>query len=93
MEIYEGWKNHLLPKKELKNEISKVANERIAICESCFYHSKNRSNYKSLRKDDHCTDCGCTLAAKTKCMSCSCPRDKWKAVITKEEENIIDKNG
>ena len=93
MEIYEGWKNHLLPKKELKNEISNVANELIAICESCFYHSNNRSNYKSLRKDDHCTDCGCTLAAKTKCMSCSCPRDKWKAVITKEEENIIDKNG
>jgi hypothetical protein len=92
MEIYEGWKNHLLPRKELKSEIRKIASDRIGICEDCSYHSKNRLNYKSLRVDAHCTDCGCTLSAKTKCLSCSCPRNKWEAVVTREEENIIDKD-
>lgn len=42
--------------------------------------------YKSLRPDVHCTHCGCTLSAKTRCLSCSCPINLWKEVITKEEE-------
>lgn len=90
MQIYEGWKNKILPKKELKNSIREVGEIRIEICKSCEFHSDNRVGYKSMRMDAHCTDCGCTLSAKTKCLSCSCPKSYWGAVITKEQEKEID---
>jgi len=79
-----------LPKEELKNQIEQIANQRIEICNGCLFHSDNREGYKSLRQDKHCTDCGCTLSAKTKCLSCACPKDKWGAVVTKTEEDTID---
>jgi hypothetical protein len=50
-----------------------------------------------LRPDAHCTHCGCTLSAKTKCLSCSCPINMWEALMTLEEEQemlkTIKKNG
>ena len=75
-QIYEGWKNHLLPEEINKAFIEHVANVRMSICEGCEFHSKN---HKSIRPDAHCTNCGCTLAAKTKCLTCECPLKKWGA--------------
>lgn len=89
-QIYEGWRNKLVPPAELKEQIGKVAEERIAICEGCEWHSKN---HESVRPDAHCTHCGCTLSAKTKCLSCSCPINKWAAVLTAQQEDEVKKNG
>ncbi len=75
-QIYEGWKNHLLPEERIKAFIENVSSERLAICESCPEHS---SNHKTIRLDAHCTNCGCTLSAKTKCLTCECPLEKWLA--------------
>jgi len=40
--------------------------------------------------DEHCVECGCTLSAKTKCLSCSCPLEQWKAVITETQEKEMN---
>jgi hypothetical protein len=93
IQIYEGWKNKLLPDKELKHLIHVTTKERIEICNNCEFHSSNRVGYKSLRPDAHCTDCGCTLSAKTACLSCACPKDKWLSVMTRQQEDEIDKDG
>ena len=77
-QIYEGWKNHLLPEERSKAFIEHVAQERNDICIQCDEHSYNQP--RSMRPDAHCTNCGCTLAAKTKCLSCECPLKKWVAV-------------
>jgi hypothetical protein len=82
-QIYEGWKNNLFPAADMKDYINKIGEERMAICEGCEFIS---TKHKSVRPDVHCTDCGCMLAAKTKCLSCWCPKDKWKAVIASREE-------
>jgi len=74
-EIYEGWTNHLFSDDEYINRMSEA---RLHICDICPKHSKFHET--PLRFDDHCTDCGCTLVAKTKCLSCECPIGKWKAV-------------
>ena len=92
-QIYEGWRNNLLPPKELKNKIVETSRERLAICKGCEYHSHNRKNYKTIRPDAHCTHCGCTLAAKTKCLSCACPLEKWLALVTPDEEEEMTKDG
>jgi hypothetical protein len=91
-QIYEGWRNNLLPPKKLKEEINRISNERISICKQCEHHSANKKNYKTIRVDAHCTECGCTLSAKTKCLSCSCPLNFWEAVATLEQEEQMKKD-
>ena len=85
-QIFEGWRNKLVPPEELKNVISEVSKARLILCEGCHYHSKF---HHSLRLDAHCTNCGCTLSAKTACLSCKCPLPKplWDEVIIKTEEH------
>ena len=48
-QIYEGWRNNLLPPKELKKTIKDTSKERLTICEGCEYHSANRKNYKTIQ--------------------------------------------
>jgi hypothetical protein len=82
-QIYEGWKNNLFPAENMRAYIKQVSDERMAICEGCDLIS---TKHKTIRPDVHCTDCGCMLAAKTKCLSCACPLNKWIAVMANQEE-------
>ena len=96
-EIYEGWRNELIPPSHLKEQIQKVSNERFEICKVCEWNSVNRKrneNYRTIRLDAHCTKCGCTISAKTKCLSCRCPlpSPKWKAVLSREMEEEIERS-
>lgn len=60
----------------------------MSICFDCPMHSRHHS---AMRPDDHCTECGCTLSAKTKCLSCACPLNKWEAIVTSEQEKEMKK--
>jgi hypothetical protein len=84
-QIIEGWKNHLLPEENEKTFLQQVSQERLAICNACDEHSSNKKDYKSLRPDAHCAECGCTLSAKTKCLTCECPLKKWVAQSLPDE--------
>ena len=86
-QIIEGWRNNIIPPEELKDVIAVTSKERMEICNNCEHVS---TKHKTLRLDVHCTNCGCTLSAKTKCLSCSCPLNKWKAVISEEQQKQID---
>ena len=90
-QIYEGWRNKLVPPADMKDTIQQVSKERLSICSECPFHSKNHKT--PLRPDDHCIDCGCNLEAKVACLSCSCPQDKWTAVMNDQnEEEQLKKN-
>jgi hypothetical protein len=73
--LLEGATNSLL----IKDEVEKVGQERLAICQSCDFCSTNakKKGYKSWRPDEHCTKCGCNIAMKTRCMGCECPEHFW----------------
>jgi hypothetical protein len=92
-QIYLGWRNNLFPPEALKELIQTTSLERLAICEECSFHSKFHNT--PLRPDNHCTDCGCNLDAKTKCLSCECPQiktltNRWGALMSlKEEQEIL----
>lgn len=76
----------------MKEQIKSVSESRMAICKECHYYSENRKKdgkYSTSRPDVHCTNCGCTLAAKTKCLSCNCPMKYWKAIMTDEQYDEI----
>jgi hypothetical protein len=78
----EGWAHNLTPKQLLNQQVIDVSTERMSICNSCEEHSSNKKDYKTIRPDAHCTNCGCTLAAKTKCLTCECPLRKWMSAQT-----------
>lgn len=78
-EIGEGFKNHLFPKEEIKELIEQTSEERLNICKECEHYKEN-GFYKS------CGKCGCSFPAKTKCLSCNCPINKWTALTTQEIE-------
>jgi hypothetical protein len=94
-QIYEGWKNKLVPSSDMKVLISDVSAERLSLCSKCPHHSKFHTT--PLRFDDHCTLCGCTLSAKTACLSCECPAEGeeklWFAVVPSAEEEDALKKG
>lgn len=92
-QIYEGWKNKLIPPANMKNFIELTSKDRTDVCLQCEHHSENKkkNGYRTVRLDHHCTDCGCTLAAKTRCLSCECPLKKWTAVLNQEEEYTFKK--
>jgi transcription elongation factor Elf1 len=83
----------LIPPAKLRETIEQTANERISICSKCTYNSdtKKKLGYSTIRLDFHCTHCGCTLSAKTRCLSCSCPINLWKAVLDNTQEEQINK--
>jgi len=86
-QMFLGWRNNLFPPEQLKEMINKTSQTRLEICNECFFHSKNHNT--PIRPDHHCTDCGCNLDAKTKCLSCKCPQDKWEALMSLVEERDL----
>ena len=82
----------MIPASDMKEQIKAVSESRMAICKECHYYSENRKKdgkYTTSRPDVHCTNCGCTLAAKTKCLSCNCPMKYWKALMTDDQYDEI----
>jgi hypothetical protein len=63
----------------------------MGICKKCPMFSENRKleGWNTLRMDEHCTDCGCTLSAKARCLSCKCPMDRWLSVLNEEEHEEV----
>ena len=85
-QIVEGWTNNLTPQAFLDKQVIDVSASRMSICNVCEEHSSNKKDYITMRIDAHCTDCGCTLSAKTKCLSCECPSKKWSSVTPNKNE-------
>jgi nucleoid DNA-binding protein len=78
----------------VKQTVEEIAKQRTVICKGCSLnsdHQKKYNNYKTLRPDFHCTDCGCDLHLKTRALSQSCPKGKWLAQITQEQEYELNK--
>lgn len=96
--LIEGIENSLF----IKDAIEKIAEERIAICNTCIYYSPNARKKGLLafvRKDKFCTDCSCNMYLKTRSLAASCPlgsktshypneQPKWTAVT--EDEKASD---
>jgi hypothetical protein len=65
---------------EEQNEIIR----RRLICAACPFMSENAKvnpavNYKSKRKDKHCTHCGCPISTKTAALKANCGIENYNA--------------
>lgn len=77
----------------MKQQIEEVSRQRLDVCSRCKFQSENRKRddkkFKTIRPDVHCTSCGCTLSAKTACLSCSCPKNFWTEVLSEDEDEQL----
>lgn len=99
-QIMEGWANKVIPPSELKDVIEHASVERMEICNKCplliedmfgkrcngnlYIHPETNKTSKFPSKGMK-RGCGCILSAKTRCLSCSCPANKWESINIKEE--------
>ncbi len=99
LEVFEGWRNDLIPPEHLKELITSTSEGRLAICRECIAYDISGKGCAipgtgpccdKRAKIDGKDGCGCPLTKKTKCLSCSCPADKWNAISTPEQEELIN---
>jgi hypothetical protein len=81
--ILEGITNTII-----RNEfVEDVAKHRMEVCDAC-----DQKGNKCLVTGTApcCNECGCSLTFKTRSLSSDCPLDKWKALMSEEEEDKLD---
>lgn len=81
--ILEGITNTIF----VREEVEKIAAERMAICKMCPKNSKNVPG--TMRPDEHCTLCGCNLHFKTRSLDSDCPSGQWNALASEEDSQRI----
>ncbi len=85
-QIIEGIKNNIFKQEHVEAE----AALRWAICKKCVYLDKLGDSCAVTGTQPCCSDCGCSLAFKTRSLSSECPKGKWLALMTEEEEELLN---
>jgi len=83
--ILEGVKNSIFK----QEHIEEIASTRMSICESCELIDRVGTKCYMVGTQPCCGDCGCKLSFKTRSLSSSCPKDKWDALTSEDEEDAI----
>lgn len=83
-QIMEGITNTII-RDEFVEDVARV---RMEICNAC---PTKGDECVVIGTAPCCNECGCSLAFKTRALSTECPQGKWKALITEEEEDELEK--
>jgi RNase P subunit RPR2 len=90
-QILEGIMNNIFK----KEDVELVAEYRMFICRSCKLYDEKGEGCTVPGTQPCCNElkggCGCSLAFKTRALSSECPLKKWKAEMTEEEEDQLNK--
>lgn len=88
-QILEGIANSIFK----KEHVEEIATERMAICEACPVYDADGQGCAVPGTAPCCNQnkqgCGCSLYLKTRALSTECPLGKWSAVLTQEEEDLL----
>lgn len=89
-QILEGVKNSIFK----REDVEEIAAERMAICHKCELYSEADPACTVPGTTPCCDErrggCGCSLSLKTRSLSSECPLGKWEAIVTEEEEDVIN---
>jgi len=86
--ILEGIKNFLFK----KTDVEDIAAERMAICSTCPEIDHTGSKCIVPGTGPCCGLCGCSLSLKTRALSAKCDAEKWEALLTMEEQALVDQH-
>lgn len=88
-QILEGIKNNIFK----REDVEAIAINRMAICKMCDLYDELGSGCMLPGTQPCCNQklggCGCSLNLKTRALSSDCPKGKWKAELTQEEEDAL----
>lgn len=84
--IYEGTFNSIFK----KEHVEIMATTRMNICNSCELIDNQGDKCFMPGTQPCCSDCGCSLKFKVRSPSSSCPKGKWLALLTEEEEEQLN---
>jgi len=85
-EIFEGIKNSIIRDAYIES----VSIKRMHICKECNEFDLKGSKCEVKGTQPCCGNCGCSLNFKTRSLSSKCPTDKWKALLTQQEEDKLN---
>jgi hypothetical protein len=85
-QILEGIKNRIFT----KEHIEEIAKNRLVICNDCDFIGKSNIACIVPGTAPCCSKCGCCLELKTRSLSSDCPEGKWNAIMTEEEEDLLN---
>jgi hypothetical protein len=83
-QILEGITNTVI-RDEFVEDVARVRRE---LCDQC---PSKGDECVVIGTGPCCNECGCSLAFKTRSLSSECPLDKWKALMTEEQEDELEK--
>ncbi len=87
LQIAEGIINKAFKKEHVEAE----AALRWSICKQCEYLDTKGNECLVPATQPCCSECGCSLSLKTRSLSSDCPKGKWIALISEEQENELNK--
>ena len=84
-EVYEGVKNSMFK----RDYVEQIADHRWQICKDCEHLDVKGDHCGAPGSQPCCADCGCALMFKTRALSSSCPKGKWKELMSDEDEKKL----
>jgi hypothetical protein len=84
-QIYEGIKNSTMRDKF----VEEVSIQRMNLCKECPELDLKGTKCEIPGSQPCCSNCGCSLAFKTRALSSECPIGEWHAVLTEEQEDKL----
>jgi len=92
-QIVEGITNSIFK----REDVEEIAEQRLSICKNCPSKCYDKEGKGCMIPGTQpCCDetqggCGCSLSLKTRALSSECPFGHWKAELTEEEEDQLNK--
>lgn len=84
-QVYEGVKNKIFK----RDYVEQIADHRWQICRDCEHLDLKGNSCAAPGTQPCCADCGCSLAFKTRSLAASCPKNKWKELMSEAEEKAL----
>lgn len=84
-QVYEGVKNKIFK----REYVEQIADHRWQVCKECEHLDLKGNLCAAPGTQPCCADCGCSLAFKTRSLASACPKDKWKELMSDQEEKAL----
>ena len=84
--IMEGILNYVFK----HQDVEIIANERQKECDACEYHDIKGKTCMIPGTGPCCELCGCVIKIKIRSLSSCCPDSRWEAMMTEEEEDLLN---
>lgn len=90
-QIIEGVTNSIFK----REDVEQIAQERMRICLFCALYTETDNGCMVPGTSPCCNQdlggCGCSLKFKTRSLSSDCPKGHWKAEMSQQEEDLLNK--